>query len=194
MICSNCRCVVPDASDRCMYCGQMFSKGNTKTVPVGSSPTRNVTFYETFPNTQPVRDTQPTYNSSRFYENKSYSAHNGYQNHMHSRDYDYCSSAYGVDYDSYSYRDTQAHDTRRYYGGYIPYQNDRYRDNYHEDYYRNCDYYAGYVPKREVAYGGPYERRNEYFGSAFNRGLMIMLAADVIFLLIICMILLLVTL
>ncbi len=194
MICNNCKCVVPDASSRCMYCGQMFSKKSSNTTPVGSSPTRNVTFYETFPNTQQVRDTQPTYNSSKFYENRSYSPYDGYKNHMHSRDYDYYGSAYGLDYDSYAYHNTRARDLHGYYEEYTPYHSGRYRGSYNEDYYRNRENYRGYIPYKEVAYGTGYEKRNDYFSSSFNRGLMFMLAADVIFLLIICMILLLVTL
>ena len=35
MKCTNCRCVIPDSSDYCVYCGHSVFKGDTPTYPVG---------------------------------------------------------------------------------------------------------------------------------------------------------------
>lgn len=35
MKCTNCRCVIPDRSDYCVYCGQAVDKGEEPTYPVG---------------------------------------------------------------------------------------------------------------------------------------------------------------
>ena len=38
MKCTNCRCVIPDRSEYCVYCGQEVSKGDTPTYPVYNRP------------------------------------------------------------------------------------------------------------------------------------------------------------
>lgn len=35
MKCTNCRCIIPDRSDYCVYCGQPVDKGEEATYPVG---------------------------------------------------------------------------------------------------------------------------------------------------------------
>ena len=59
MKCNNCKCIVPDSCDYCMYCGYPLPpSGSTRTIPIYEY-SDNVTYY------QNVSEIPPRYNSGK---------------------------------------------------------------------------------------------------------------------------------
>lgn len=181
MICENCKCVVPDASDHCMYCGHKFARKVEKTSPVTPSTTRNVTFYEPFPETQ---RTEPATRRVRsdFYENNSYGSCGGYDDYRYKRNnQEYTSNDYYCNQNSRSCVDNY----------------NKYRNREHmsaDTYYDNEQRYCRYEQPRDRFYVSEYERVENRIKYGFSKALIALVAIDVIFLLLVLMILLLVTL
>lgn len=101
MKCQNCRCIVPDNSDRCMYCGHIFPRGDDPTIPVVKRSYRSpATRYERYDymteyQREPLYTNHPSFLStnSNYSRNKAdygtrYADNNGYY------EYDYTDAHY----------------------------------------------------------------------------------------------------
>ena len=164
MKCANCKCVVPDSCDFCMYCGSpMPPSGSTRTIPV-QEYRNNVTHYYNVSDFPPryaaTEHNYPQYNN--YHQNRGYS---GYQD-------GYWDTANTYDrYNGYMY----ANPTREHYTGYNVYEQ---RGNYDN---RNVNaYYRSAMPVTE--------NNNT---SKLSKILLLMIAADVLSLILVLVALLL---
>ncbi len=158
MKCTNCRCIVPDSCDYCMYCGYPLPpSGSTRTIPIYEY-SDNVTYY------QNVSEVPPRYNSGKT-GNRNYE-----YGHYHDNGY----SRQGHGY----YGDGNHHNNHNY----DPYRNSQWNHYNPADY----NYYEqrGYCDCADMySYRREDRRQSEYDANRNNKLskiLLLMVAADVL--------------
>ena len=108
MKCPNCRCVVPDTCEYCMYCGHpMPPNGSTKTIPI-QEYTNNVTHYHNvadMPQAKTASHTEYNPYVHRQYYNNGYNG--AYRDPGYYNNYDQNGNYYGNNYSHGYYYDNR---------------------------------------------------------------------------------------
>lgn len=162
MRCDNCRCVVPDNYEYCMYCGHLLPNGASKTIPVNQY-SGNTRYYR-----DSYRGDDATYSF------KGYDTGSGYYDYNSSRNNQAIYNDYGYSNDSGYY----------HYVPYNDYQN-RYRNQRRNIYQCNKKQQRDEWHVNEGIYSNNREARS-------NKLLLWLVALDILFMLIVLMLLLLV--
>lgn len=130
MRCDNCRCVVPDNYEYCMYCGHLLLNSTSKTIPANEY-SGNTRYYR-----DSYRGENPTY-SFRNYDTESscYDYNSVRANQATYNDYGYRNNGgyyHYVPYPEYQNRNQRRNNNRytKKQHGYVPYRNeDAYQSN-----------------------------------------------------------------